>query len=144
MVRVCRQRCTPETSSHLPTSNQCQSRVEVPDTGPLCCSPPQLSVDNPGDNVTETEVVWTGGLGAVGSLVALWLLQHTTAQLWLLGRSGRAADDAAFKPDLAGEAQVFLARGDVSSSEETAFVLRSAVSSAQTLEVQQPTPLTCR
>lgn len=72
----------------------------------------------------------------MGSLVALWLLQHTTAQLWLLGRSGRAAGDAAFKPDLAGDALVHLARGDVSSIEETAFVLSSAVSSAQTLEVQ--------
>lgn len=64
-----------------------------------------------------------GGLGAVGSLLSLWIseLQEGT-HLWLLGRSGRGSWD----PHSVGDCLVTLARSDVSVLEETDFVVNAA------------------
>ncbi|KAK9803996.1 hypothetical protein WJX72_011444 [[Myrmecia] bisecta] len=73
-------------------------------------------------------IVITGGLGSVGSLVATWLAQGLnpkTSRLWLLGRSGRVAGDSRLRPELFGDAMVTMARSDVSSVEETGFVVDS-------------------
>ena len=59
----------------------------------------------------------------MGSLVSLWVAEQTSeTHLWLLGRSGRGAWD----PWSAGDGLVTLARSDVSSAEEAAFVARGA------------------
>lgn len=66
---------------------------------------------------------WAGGLGAVGSLVSLWVAEQTSeTHLWLLGRSGRGSWD----PWSAGDCQVTLARSDVSAEEEARFVVQAS------------------
>ena len=65
----------------------------------------------------------TGGLGAVGSLLSLWVSEsQDNTHLWLLGRSGRGSWD----PLSVGQSQVTLARSDVSVMEETRFIVGAA------------------
>ena len=67
--------------------------------------------------------IGAGGLGAVGSLLSLWVseMQQET-DLWLLGRSGRGSWD----PLSMGHCMVTLARSDVSVLEETDFIINAA------------------
>ena len=66
-----------------------------------------------------------GGLGAIGSLAALWLAQRTPARLRLLGRTGRLGrsapalglDGAGGRPS-AAPTLIVLARCDVGTAEE--------------------------
>jgi predicted amino acid dehydrogenase len=50
------------------------------------------SKSRPADMSART--VLTGGTGAVGSLVALWLAGHAAKRIVLLGRSGRFSADS--------------------------------------------------
>jgi acyl carrier protein len=80
-------------------------------------------------------VVITGGMGALGTLMATWLCNlGGTPTLWLLGRSGRISGDS-LPPQLYKTlGQIVCARGDVSSSEEAAdIVFRSSASAAEPL-----------
>ena len=79
-------------------------------------------------------VVWPGGLGSVGSLIAAWLTQQTSASLILLGRSGRPAKDSALTVASFGTACVTLARSDVAAAEEAAFTLTAARLHGQPLQ----------
>ena len=70
----------------------------------------------------------------MGSLVARWLARSSPCHLWLLGRSGRAGGDAPLTPgELEGPGLVTLARSDVSSAEEAAFVARAVERDTQQL-----------
>jgi NADPH:quinone reductase-like Zn-dependent oxidoreductase len=85
-------------------------------------------------------VVVTGGLGALGSLVARWLASNGVRQLHLLGRSGKVAalnssrSSSGFgELQRSGPSQVIVSQCDASSSADLAAVLAS---SAQLLPVE--------
>lgn len=73
-------------------------------------------------------VVITGGMGALGTLMATWLagLIASSGKLFLLGRSGRTSGDALPTPLYSAMGQIVCARGDVSSAEECADVIYQA------------------
>ncbi len=58
--------------------------------------------------------------------MAIWLKQQGSAQLVLLGRSGRASSDNVLGPLMSGNALVSMARSDVGSSEEAAYSAHAA------------------
>jgi NADPH:quinone reductase-like Zn-dependent oxidoreductase len=77
-------------------------------------------------------VVVTGGLGALGSLVAGWLCGHGVQQLHLLGRAGKlqcgsSSSAAAVEQLLSGgsSSQVIISQCDAGSSADLAAVLSS-------------------
>lgn len=72
----------------------------------------------------------------MGSLIATWLTQHTSATLILLGRSGRVAKDLSLTVASFGDACVTMARSDVAAAEEAAFTLAAARLNGQALQVQ--------
>jgi hypothetical protein len=74
----------------------------------------------------------------VGSLIATWLTQHTSASLILLGRSGRLAKDSAVTAASFGNACVTIARSDVAAVEEAAYTLESARLHSQPLQACTP------
>jgi hypothetical protein len=77
-------------------------------------------------------VLVTGGLGALGSLVAGWLSGHGVQQLHLLGRAGKLQDGAAVHHLLSSNgsnSQVIISQCDAGSSED----LAAAVSSSRQL-----------
>lgn len=74
----------------------------------------------------------------MGSLMATWLTQHTSASLILLGRSGRTPKGATLTPDAFGDACVTLARSDVAAAEEAAFALHAARLDGQPLQADYP------
>lgn len=80
-------------------------------------------------------IVITGGMGALGTLMATWLFNlGGTPTLWLLGRSGRASGDSLPPQLYKTPGQIVCARGDVSSSEEAADIIsRSGASAAEPL-----------
>lgn len=80
-------------------------------------------------------VVITGGMGALGTLMATWLCNlGGTPTLWLLGRSGRTSGDSLPAQLYKTLGQIVCARGDVSSSEEAAgIVSQSGASAAEPL-----------
>ena len=68
-----------------------------------------------------------GGLGAVGSLASLWLARLSPqSHQWLLSRTGRGT----FPLASLGDAMVSMARCNVSSAEEAAFLMAEAGASA--------------
>ena len=68
-----------------------------------------------------------GGLGSVGSLLALCVAQQSpAAPLLLLGRTGRPGAGSGLTPGSFGAAAVTLARCDVSSADEAHVLLRAA------------------
>ena len=52
----------------------------------MSLSPPSSCASN---TVISSVMPAAGGTGSVGSLVALWLAEHTASHVILLGRSGR-------------------------------------------------------
>ena len=62
----------------------------------------------------------------MGSLVSMWLKQQGSLQLFLLGRSGRAASGSHLGHAMSGRALVSMARSDVASSEEAAYIAHAA------------------
>lgn len=79
-------------------------------------------------------VVITGGMGALGTLMATWLAPLGAPKLWLLGRSGRTSGDPLPRQLYVTAGQIVCARGDVSSSEEAADIItRSGASAANPL-----------
>lgn len=80
-----------------------------------------------GDHLSGSILV-TGGLGALGVLVAAWLarLGFSVGSLWLLGRSGRTSGDPLPRSLYEARGQIVCAKGDVSSSEEATDVVRYA------------------
>ena len=79
-------------------------------------------------------VVITGGMGALGTLMATWLAALGAPKLWLLGRSGRTSGDPLPRQLYVTRGEIVCARGDVSSTEEAAdIVTRSAASAANPL-----------
>ena len=65
-------------------------------------------------------------MGSLGSLVSMWLRQQGSLQLFLLGRSGRAGSGNHLGHAMSGEALVSMARSDVASSEEAAYIAHAA------------------
>jgi NADPH:quinone reductase-like Zn-dependent oxidoreductase/acyl carrier protein len=73
-------------------------------------------------------VVVTGGLGALGSLVAEWLCGHGVSQLQLLGRVGKLRGSSSLEQLLSsssGSSQVIISQCDAGSSEDLAAALYS-------------------
>ena len=78
-----------------------------------------------------------GGMGSLGSLMAMWLKQQGCMQLFLLGRSGRAAVDTPLDPNLFGSALVTMSRSDVAACEEAAYITHAAACTCpSTLQVR--------
>ncbi len=68
----------------------------------------------------------TGGLGALGGVVATWMVEHGARHLALMGRSAPSAAAQATVDRLrAAGAQVTVARGDVTQADQVAAVLES-------------------
>ena len=75
-------------------------------------------------------IIITGGMGALGTLMATWLAALGAPKLWLLGRSGRVSGDPLPKQLYAAAGEIVCARGDVSSSEEAGDIMQQAGASA--------------
>jgi hypothetical protein len=79
-------------------------------------------------------VLVTGGLGALGTLVAQWLAGNSVRQLHLLGRSGKLQAGSGIEQLLSNScSQVIVSQCDAGFSEDLAAVLRS---SSQLLPVE--------
>lgn len=76
-------------------------------------------------------VVVTGGLGALGSIVACWLAGWSSCDLWLLGRSGRTGGEPLPSQLYASNGSVICTKGDVAAAEEAACVMEAAGVSSQ-------------
>lgn len=74
----------------------------------------------------------------MGSLIATWLTQHTSASLILLGRSGRLAKDSALTAASFANACVTISRNNVAAVEEAAHMLESARLHSQPLQACTP------
>lgn len=89
--------------------------------------------------VLQGSVLITGGLGSVGSLVATWVAEHSSAHLWLLGRSGRMGSDSSLRLGGANPlgGAVTILRSDVSTAEEAACAVQgSAWAAGSMLQVR--------
>lgn len=86
------------------------------DDGRPACGPAQMMCAMPG--MRKGEVLITGGMGALGLLVARWLGQHQPQGVTLLGRSGRVTD--AHPPDLLGDRCLHLSSCDLGTREDAA------------------------
>lgn len=75
-----------------------------------------------------------GGTGALGSLVASRLWQESTAEVQILGRSGKTP----FHGHQLAEGSVCIARCDASNSEEMESLIYSTWSSSRTLPGEKP------
>ncbi len=75
-------------------------------------------------------IVITGGMGALGTVAALWLASVGSRALWLLGRSGRTSGDGLPARLHRSSMEVWCAKCDVSVEEEAAFILQAAGSSS--------------
>lgn len=76
------------------------------------------------------KVVVTGGLGSLGLLVALWLLERQQCsgmELHLLGKSGRGGPPEILASILEGDDCVTLSRCDVSCHAEAAALLHDRI-----------------
>eukprot|EP00887_Chlorella_sp_A99_P003342 scaffold26.g3342.t1 len=71
-------------------------------------------------------VVVTGGLGALGSIVACWLAGWSSCDLWLLGRSGRTGGEPLPSQLYASNGSVICTKGDVAALDSQLFVNISA------------------
>jgi hypothetical protein len=71
-------------------------------------------------------IIVTGGMGALGALVATWLVGLGASNIWLLGRSGRTSGDSLPAPLYQAQGVVVCAKGDVSSAEEAADIVAQA------------------
>ena len=69
-------------------------------------------------------------MGSLGSLMALWLEQQSSLHLFLLGRSGRAGSDTFPGCAVFVNSLVSMARSDVASSEEAAYIAHAATHTA--------------
>ena len=93
---------------------------------------PTAAVDASPTAARDTDRAWivSGGLGALGTIAARWLVGQGRRHICLLGRSGRApAKDAAGLQELLSElcsAQITMSRCDTASSEEAAAVVHAA------------------
>ena len=85
----------------------------------------------------STSIACAGGMGSLGSLMALWLKQQSSLHLFLLGRSGRAGPESVLGPIMSGSALVSMVRSNVASSEEAAYSAHAAGrTGAGTLQVR--------
>ena len=109
----------------MPLHIECRSYISIPWKGqalyPAPLSPLYIELQ-----FRESRAC-AGGLGSLGSLLALWAGSYAAMRPWLLGRTGRANPDLALRP-WTFEA-VCLARTDVSASEE-AWSLVEAIRNA--------------
>ena len=71
-------------------------------------------------------MVVTGGMGALGALVATWLAGLGASNVWLLGRSGRTSGDPLPALLYRAAGAIVCAKGDVSSAEEAAHIVHAA------------------
>lgn len=77
-------------------------------------------------------IVVTGGLGALGTVVAVWLATDGGYDLWLLGRSGRSGEQLP-EEIYSSTAQVHCAKCDVSAVEEASYIVAAASASGKVL-----------
>lgn len=77
-------------------------------------------------------IVVTGGLGALGTMVAVWLATDGGYDLWLLGRSGRSGEQLP-EEIYNSTAQVHCAKCDVSAVEEASYIVAASGSTGKVL-----------